>query len=296
MIVEHKSDIGLVNAHPEGIGGNDHTGAVIYEVLLAPPPRVGTHAGMVSPYGKPGIFQPEIQLIHRFSRGTVNDPALPAVLCQIPAHPLLLISGPLHLKIKIWPVKPGYRLTGADQLKGGQDILPDLLCSRGREGRDHRPQGKLADKGAYPYIAGSEVLSPLGNAVGLIHSDHGYLRMAGEIQESPRFQPLRRHIDELVPPLLRQLQRPGRLPLRERAVDIGRMHSRLIECLYLVHHQRDERRDNYRRSRQEEGRQLVADGFPCPSGHDSQHVPSREDLVYDLLLAGTKGVVSKICF
>ena len=288
--------IRLVDPHPERIGRDHHPGPVIDKILLARPARLRAHACMVSSHRESRVLQFQVQLVHSFSRGAVDDPAFLPVLFYIAADLFLLVSCSADLEVKIFPVESGDRLIGLFQFKRSDDILPHPLCRRRGKRRDHRPRRKPPDEVEDPHIARTEILSPLGDAVRLIHSDHGELRVAGKVQKPRRLQSLRSHIDDLVPSCFCQFQRLCDLSLRQGTVDVGRVDPRLVERLHLVHHQRDQRRHHHRDPRHQKRRQLIAQRLPGAGRHDCKDVPPGEDLVDDLLLSRPEGVISKVCF
>ena len=56
------------------------------------------------------------------------------------------------------------------------------------------------------------------------------------------------------------------LLLADAAVDVRRRDAHLPECLHLVFHQRDQRRNDDRHARQQQCRDLIAHRFPAPVG------------------------------
>ena len=199
IIVQHITDIGLVDSHTECIGGNHHFYPVIDKIFLACPPCLRTHACMVSSHLKSRVLQIQIQFIHAFPCGTVNNPAVFPMLFHISADVFFFILCILHFKVKIFPVKSGYCLEGILHLQRHQNILPYPFRSRSGKCGKNRAHRKLSDKVKDPYIAWPEVLPPLRDTVGLVHSYHGNLCMTGKIKKAGRFQPLRRCIDDLIP-------------------------------------------------------------------------------------------------
>ena len=100
-------------------------------------------------------------------------------------------------------------------------------------------------------------------------------------------QPLGRGVNE---PRLLGLDfpyQPGFLALAQAAVQRCRPHPALVRLVGLVLHERDERRNDERGATQTERRYLIAEGFPGAARHDGERVPSREDVLDDLVLAGT---------
>ena len=74
------------------------------------------------------------------------------------------------------------------------------------------------------------------------------------------------------------------------------MDARCVQPLDLVLHQRDQRRDDERQPRQQQGRDLIAERLARAGWHDGQRVPSGQKGADDLLLPGAEGVVAEISF
>ena len=112
------------------------------------------------------------------------------------------------------------------------------------------------------------------------------------MQEPLRFQPFRGHIDNLIPPLACIGQCLGNLVLRKGAIDIGSVDACLVEGLHLVFHERDQGRDHQCDTGQQKRRHLIADGFPCTGGHNTQHILSCQNMVYQCFLSFPKRMIT----
>ena len=120
--------------------------------------------------------------------------------------------------------------------------------------------------------------------------------MTCEVKEPGRFQTLRSHIDDFVLPGFRQFQRFSDLSFCQGAVDVRGVNAGFIEGLNLVHHQGNQGRDHHRNSRHQKRRDLIAQRFSRPGRHNGEDVFPGQDLVDNLLLPRTEGVIAEICF
>ncbi len=293
--VQHITHIGLVNAHAESIGGHDHRLSVIDEILLVFAALLSRQAGVVSGCGNAPGLQSLMYLLHILAGGTVDDSAVPGMALYVLQQKIHFIFGCFHAEIEILAVESADQQLRLSKAQHGNDVILYLSRGRGCERADHRSSVQLFDKRDDFQIAGPEILPPLGNAVGLVHCHHtdpGPLGKAGEV---PGFQTLRGHIDDLIPAAHGVLHGSLNLSLRQGAVDIGSMHSRLVQGLDLILHQGNQRGNHHRNARQHQRWDLVADGFSRSSRHDAQHVPPGQYAVDQQFLAGTKIRVSKIC-
>ena len=72
-----------------------------------------------------------------------------------------------------------------------------------------------------------------------------------------------------------------------------RAHPVGLERINLILHQRDQWRDNDCRARQQQGRNLVAEGLPPAGRHKDKGIPLRDYICSDLLLMGAKITIAK---
>ena len=121
-------------------------------------------------------------------------------------------------------------------------------------------------------IAGAEILSPLADAVRLVHRDHADLPLLREPLEARHLQPLRGHIDDLIPALPGAVQHQRLLVVGQAVVQKSRRHARLHQRPHLILHQADQRGHHDGDARQKQRRYLIADGFARAGGHDRQHI------------------------
>ena len=216
--MEDKADIGLVNAHAEGIGGHHNGRPVVDKILLVFPPLLVGEARVVAGDGKAVPYKVLADLLHIFPCKAVDDPALPGMILQVLPDRPIAVLGCLHCEKQVASVKARGYHRGLPKLQHIQDIIPHLPGSRGREGADHRPPGQAAHKLRDPQVAGPEVLPPLGDAVGLVHRHHGNFHAPRKVQKLRRHQPLRSHIDNGVAALPGKFQGLAVLTRRQGAV------------------------------------------------------------------------------
>ena len=176
------------------------------------------------------------------------------------------------------------------------DVIPHPGRGGGRERAHHRAAGQAVHEHLDPQIAGAEVLSPLADAVGLIHRDHADKFFLCEPLEARHLQPLRGDIDDLIPALPGAVEHQGFLVVGEAVVEEGRRHTGLHQRTHLILHQADQRRHHDGDAGQQQGRHLIADGFARAGGHHGQHVLPVQQPPDDLLLPGAEAVVAKNFF
>ena len=178
----------------------------------------------------------------------------------------------------------------------GADILPHMGGGGGGERAHDRAAGQAVHKFLDAQIAGAEVLSPLTDAVRLVHRDHADLPLLREPLEARHLQPLRCYIDDLVPALPGAVQHQRLLIVGQAVVQKSRCHTGLHKSSHLILHQAHQRRHHQRDARQQQGGHLIADGLTGTGGHHGQHVLPGQQALHDLLLPGAEAVVAKYLF
>ena len=182
------------------------------------------------------------------------------------------------------------------ELEVAADVVPHPGRRRGRERAHHRAIRQAVHELLDTEIAGAEVLPPLADAVGLVHRHHADELFLREALEARHFQPLRGHIDDLIPALPGAAEHQGLLVVGEAVVEESRRHTGLHQRPHLVFHQADQRRHHDGDARQKQRRHLIADGFARTGGHHRQHILPVQQPPDDVLLSGAETVVAKNFF
>ena len=248
---------------------------------------------MVPGGGKAPLPQGGADFLHPFPGGAVDDAALAPALLEQGEELGELALGPQDLEGQVGPVEAGDGHKGVFQVQQGEDVLPDLGGGGGGKGGDHRPAGELSQKLRDGQVAGAEVLAPLGDAVGLVHGDHGDGGVLGEVQKLRGEQALGSHVDDLVHPVSGVAQGGPVLAVGQGAVEVRPPDAVLHQGPHLVLHQGDEGGHHQGQAGKEQGGDLVAQGLPRPGGHNPHRVPAAEQGVHQLLLPRAEGGVAE---
>ena len=203
IVVDDIPDIGLVDAHAEGVGGHHHLHPVVEEVLLVPLPLLWGQASVIPGGGYPPLAEEVAHLLHILPGGTVDDAALAGAALHQLQQRRPLVRRLLDLKIQVLPVKAGGQLQRVLQVQQAVDVRLHVRRGGGGEGSHRGPVGQALHKGGDVQVGGPEILAPLGDAVGLVHRHQGDVCLPHKGLEALGLQPLRGHVDDLVPP------RPG---------------------------------------------------------------------------------------
>ena len=162
----------------------------------------------------------------------------------------------------------------------------------GGEGQDRRLHG-VAAPSDLP-VRRAEVVPPLADAVGLVHRQEPDALRAQALHEAGEVEPLRRHEEDVQPPVPGP---GGRLPplggLLPGAEE-GGAEPGVGGAAHLVLHEGHQGGDDQREPPQGQRRDLVADALATAGGEDAQGVAAGEDGPHQLLLARAERRVPQV--
>jgi len=134
----------------------------------------------------------------------------------------------------------------------------------------------------------TEIVAPFTDAVGLVDREEGAVEASQNLAKAREEQPLGGDVEHTQVSALKGVEASRQLPRVEGRGQEGRFDTELFESVDLVPHQRDEWRDDDRRTRQQQGRKLVAETLATAGRRDQQQVLFVEQPVDRLLLSGAK--------
>ncbi len=292
--MEHVAHIRLVYPHAEGVGGDYYRRTVRLEAFLVFAPLLLRQPGVVARRRVPSLEELSPDLVHSPPGQAVDYAALPpAAAEELHQRSLFALRSP-HLEVQVFPVETGGDHTGLPQAQKPDNVVSDLRRGGGGESSQHGAAGERPDEVAYLQIARAEVLTPLGDAVSLVHGDERYRRATGEVHEILRVQPLRGHVEQRILPRGCVFKHCPHLPVGQRAVQIGRRHAGLAKGAHLVLHKGDQRRDNQGDALEDQGGDLKTERLSRAGGHYPHRVAPFKKGVDYLLLTGPEGVEAEI--
>ena len=92
------------------------------------------------------LYQLLAGLVHRLSRGAVDDAGLLPMPAHIVQHPAELVPGHLHVKKEVGAVKARGHADWVPQRQQLYDIRLDRVGGGRREGAHHGPPGQSLDE------------------------------------------------------------------------------------------------------------------------------------------------------
>ena len=291
--MDHQADVGLVYAHTKGYGGGDNGRFVMDELLLVFLAHGVVQAGVIGQGLQSPCRQVGCQVFGVFAGKAVYDGGLAIVL---PQKLQKGIEGPglgPDCVVEIGAVEAGDESLSPVEAKLGDNILADPFRGRGGEG-NHRHVGKVLTQALEVAVVGAEVVSPFGDAMGLVNCYQADVEVLQEGPEPRQGQPLRGQVEDFEPAIYGLDLHPGNLVVGKGTVDELRRDAVGFQGVNLVLHQGDEGRDHQAEPIETQRRQLVAQGLAAAGGHQYQGIPTGKDVVDHLFLQGKKLVVAEM--
>ena len=220
--VPDRAHVGLVDAHAEGVGGDDHVDRVLaarHEAPLHHRALVAFHPGVVGERPQAGAAQLLGDLVGVLAGAAVDDRRAvgrvgePRLEQRLAARLRALALQRDHVEGDVGTVEARPHPQRLAHLEALRDLDRDRHRRRRRAGHHRRPAEPLGDL-RQPQVVGAEVVAPLGDAVGLVDRQQVDLALPDRVEEGPRGEALRRAVDDLRPPVADRLQRRPRCPLR----------------------------------------------------------------------------------
>ena len=296
-----EAEVVAVDAHAEGVGGDDDRDLLGHEAFLRGGAGGVAHAGMV--HCGPDLARLE-QLVHLLdvaACGAVDDAGLEAGGEIGDALEFVVVRGGLgDAQAEVGAGEAvhedgGFAAAGLAEAEVGDDVGAHLRGGGGGHGH-HADAGQAVDGEAEAHVVGPEIVAPLADAVGLVDGEQIDRQCAEVAPEAFVAEAFGRDVDEFVFAGAQVAQAGHELGAFEGAVEGGGGDALFAEAVDLVLHQRDERRDHDGDAGEDHGRELVAQRFAGARGHDDHGVAPAGDRSDDLLLAFAEGVEAEVLF
>ena len=287
--VDDQANVRLVDAHAEGVGGDDGPQVAADEALLDVLLRLR---------GQPRVevvrihalgLQERRQLLAVAPRGAVDDRPARLIRRQVGLQYLVDVGGllprarPHHDELQI-----GTLSSAVEDLEVDAQLLPEVVDDLGlhvgfggrREAEDRRDwpiPRLLADEAPHVPVVGPEVVPPLREAVCLVQHPAADLPLVQGAPEGDVAELLGRRDDDANVSQPHPIQRIGALGHGQQPVDgDAGADASGFESRHLVGHERDQRRNHHGQGAglvvAGERRQLVAERLARAGGQDAEHV------------------------
>ena len=285
VAVNHETHVRLVDAHPECDRRHDDVDVVALECFLVARPYVGFEARMIR-QGAHALRRQELRgLIHAFAALAVHDAAFAVVRADerqnlgacVTTLPLLA-----RRDLQVRPEKGALEPRRFAHAELPQDIERHAP-GRGRGKRQHGNVELLLEP-LQAAIRRAEVVPPLTDAVRLVDHQQRNRAVTHEVAEVT-IERFGGEEHQLVLAGAKGVHaRPPFVEI-QRGVDRGDSESETRDGVYLVLHQRDERRNHQHRSLEQACRQLIRERLARSGRHQRDTILSRQHRVDDFALA-----------
>ena len=287
--MDDEADVGLVDAHTEGVGADHNAGL---------PCLPGSLTGAAHPRLEPGVIEGSADALRLQERcGFLTAAAAAHVHDATPLHPVADVQELAALVFRfaddiaeVRTLEAGLEEVALAEAQLVHNVLRNLRGGGGGKGYHGGVNGftETADL----EIVRAEVIAPLRDAVGLV--DH-YIINVQDFQiaaEQTCAETLRGDIKELAASVGGIVQ---------GVVHLMAVHSRMhgdgpdaagLKILHLVFHKGDKRSDHEGGAVTQQGRDLKTDALASAGGQDSEGVATLQGGVHDLFLHGPEGVVA----
>ncbi len=296
--VHHVTDVGLVDAHAEGDGGDDAGRMAFHEVALDALAGLGVEPGVVGGGNETRLAQVGGQTLGGLLQGDVDDGGLGRFAAQPGPEPLDQATRPglgryrRHFQVEVGPVEAG----GGDVALGDAEALAHVgdYPRRGRGGQQQDLGNvELVAVVGQLEVIGAEIMAPLRDAVGFVHDQQRDRHAADEGAEALVLEPLHRDHEDADLAALDAFHHCRRFLAALARVDAGGGDPVARQEGQLILHQRQQRRDDQGQVGQVQGRQLIAQRLARAGGKDRRRRTAGGYRFDDRALAGAEVVIAE---
>lgn len=184
--MHHEAQVRLVEAHPEGGGGHQRLDPVRLEVVLGLLAVGVLRLAGVRGHRVPAVAQVRGDLLGRGHGQRVDDPGAGQIAEAVgePGQPVSRVGQGQYGQAQALAVQRAAQHQGVGAGAGAQlfgDVGGHAGVGRGGRGEHGDVGRQVGQHGAQPAVVGAEVVSPVGDAVCLVH--HEQTRRGGELGE-----------------------------------------------------------------------------------------------------------------
>lgn len=287
-----QTDIGLVDAHTEGIGGYHNTDGAGSPTLLALVFFGLGESGMVADGTVAPGREPGGQFAAALAAAGVDDDGTGETVEDVAELAFLVVGRADHIG-KVGTVEghaEDIRLTKGEATL---DVVDHLGGGRGSQGEHGTVGEEPADVGNAG-VGRTEVVAPLGNAVGFVDGEEADGDARQFLKKKGGGKALGRNVEKLVVAVDAVFEEDNDFFVGEATVDGGGLDAAAAQLGNLIFHEGYQRRDHQADSGTGEGGYLKSDGLAATRGHEAQGVASAADAGDDVVLDAAEAVVAPV--
>ena len=279
VVMDNEAHIRFVDTHAEGDGGDNHIHFLHQEFVLILFTGLAIESCVIRECLDAVHHQSFGQFLHFFTAEAIHDARLSLVLLDIFDDILDDVFGfGTHLVIKVGAVERRFEDLGIHDFQVLHDVVLHFDGGRGGESDDGQVFADGVDDGTQAAVFGPEVVSPFRDTVCLVDGHERDFEGAKEVHSLFFGQRLGSHIQHLGLTVFEVFFHLQKLRFRERGVHhMGdtQLGTEVADHIHLVFHQGDQGRDHDGGPRFHQSRQLVAQRFATPRGHQHKSVVPR---------------------
>ena len=280
VCVHHKADIGLVDTHAKGVGAHHDARFAAFPVFLPEGAGFRPQSGVVEGGRDAGGPQGFRQFLGACPAADIHDAGARNAFADAQDLSNLVLRLP-HYIAQVGALEAGPQEILFLEAQAVHDVVAHYGRCRGGEGDDRGVY--TVSEFANLQVVGTEVVAPLGDAVGFVHHNVG------------DFEHAQIGLEQVCVQAFRAQQGQVHFPAVHAGMDGHGPYAPLPEVLHLVFHEGNQGRDYQRQALLHEGGYLEAHALAAARGQNGQHVPSFQGFPDNLLLHGPETVIAPIC-
>ena len=294
VVMNHRADVRLVDAHAKRNRCHNHARLATHEGRLRRGTKIIGQSRMIRRCRKPLRLEKCRNLFGSFLPRDIDHGRTIDRRQTLKQNRFSLgrrAGGDAQIKIR--PVKPERDMILLCDPKRAPDVRRNFR-RRGRGQGQHSGNFQPPAKPRDLEVVRPEIVTPFGNAVGLIHRDHRHIPSPHPLAKPLVGQPLRRDVQHPQPPGIQVLiQGPQALGIHRR-IQPRRRNPPPRQRLDLILHQRNQRRNHQGQTLERKRRQLITQGFAATGRKNCQHRPPGHQRPDDLGLTASQRLMAEI--
>ena len=295
IVVNDPADIGLVDAHAKGDGGDDAVESAGHEVVLDLAAQGGIQPRMIGTGADADGLQLIGALLRTLLQGDVDDGGGCGIAAQFVTQPT--IAGTAGQRndgeIQIGAIETcHHQILGLDG-KFGLHVCHDRRGGGGGE-QQYLGNGEIAAMVRQLQVVGPKVVAPFRDAVRLVHHQQGERHLGDEAAKALVLEALHRDHQDLELAVTGLLHHPPTLLGGLAGVQGGGGDPLALQEGELIVHQRQQGGDDQGQMGQCQRGQLVAEGLACTGREDGSRTLAGQQAADHRFLAGSQLIEAEV--
>ncbi len=289
--MDDEADVRLVDPHAEGDGGAHDEAIFQQETPLALGPHIGIEPRMIGERRDARTFDGLGEVFGGVAGGGIDDARQTRTRLDEGDDPLGAVAFlGLCGEGEIGPVEARHMDGRLGEVELRENVVARTGVGRGGH-CEARHTGEQILQTPERAIVRAEIMAPLADTVGLVHGNQRDLHL-GKPLGQPRAHAFGRDIEQIHLAARGRLQRFGAGIEIHRGIQPLGAHADLFECIDLIGHQRDQRRDDNADTITQQRRDLVAKRLAAAGRQHGEAILAPQRVGDDILLQPPEGVIA----